>query len=79
MSTEGSPLLAFDERASAWMESQGHPAVIAFFLAVTHLNSAVAIGAWSVVFGMVLGGCAKGTGCSRSRSRSAARCSSTWC
>lgn len=55
MSTEGSPLLAFDERASAWMESQGHPAVIAFFLGVTHLNSAVAIGAWGVVFGMVLG------------------------
>ena len=54
ISTEGSPLLGFDERASAWMESQGHPAVIAFFLAVTHLNSIVAIGAWSVAFSIVL-------------------------
>ncbi len=49
-----SPLLAFDERLSAWMEAHHSPALVAFFLAVTHLHSVAAIGAWSVAFGVVL-------------------------
>jgi undecaprenyl-diphosphatase len=49
-----SPLLTLDERLSGWMEAHHTPGLVAFFLAVTHLNSVVAIGAWSVVFGVVL-------------------------
>ena len=54
ISTEGSPLLAFDEGASAWMEAHRSAAAVAFLLAITHLNSVTAIGAWSVLFGIVL-------------------------
>jgi undecaprenyl-diphosphatase len=49
-----SRLLALDERLSAWMEARHTPGLVALFLAVTHLNSMAAIGAWSVVFGIVL-------------------------
>jgi membrane-associated phospholipid phosphatase len=47
-------LLAFDERVSAWLQAHRSPGLTVFFLAVTHLNSVAAIGAWSVVFGIVL-------------------------
>ncbi len=49
-----SRLLALDERLSGWMEAHHTPGLVAFFLALTHLNSMAAIGAWSVVFGIVL-------------------------
>jgi uncharacterized membrane protein YdjX (TVP38/TMEM64 family)/membrane-associated phospholipid phosphatase len=50
----GSPLLALDERVSAWLQARHSPGLTAFFLAVTHLNSVAAIGAWSTAFAVVL-------------------------
>ena len=47
-------LVALDARVSDWLQEHGHPALIAFLLAVTHLNSTAAIAAWSLVFGAVL-------------------------
>jgi undecaprenyl-diphosphatase len=52
--SHGGRLLAFDERVSAWLQAHHSPGLTAFLLAVTHLNSVAAIGAWSVVFGIVL-------------------------
>ena len=49
-----SPLLTLDERLSGWMEAHHTPGLVAFFLALTHLHSVAAIGAWSLVFGIVL-------------------------
>jgi len=52
--TARSSLAALDLRVSDWLQARGSPALIAFFLAVTHLNSTVAIAAWSGVFAIVL-------------------------
>jgi undecaprenyl-diphosphatase len=48
------PVLAFDVRVSAWMEARHGSLLVAFFLAVTHLNSVAAIAGWSVAFAVVL-------------------------
>ena len=53
VSARGS-LVALDTRVSGWLQEHGHPALIGFLLAVTHLNSTAAIGVWSVLFGAVL-------------------------
>jgi uncharacterized membrane protein YdjX (TVP38/TMEM64 family)/membrane-associated phospholipid phosphatase len=50
----GSPLLALDERVSAWLQARHSPALTAFLLVVTHLNSLAGIAILSVAFGMVL-------------------------
>lgn len=52
--SRGSPLLALDEGVSEWVQARHSPGLTAFLLAVTHLNSLAAIGAWSAVFGLVL-------------------------
>jgi undecaprenyl-diphosphatase len=52
--TARSSLAALDARVSDWLQARGSPALIAFFLVVTHLNSTVAIAAWSGVFAIVL-------------------------
>jgi uncharacterized membrane protein YdjX (TVP38/TMEM64 family)/membrane-associated phospholipid phosphatase len=49
-----SALVALDAQVAAWLHARGSPGLIAFFLAVTHLNSTVAIGLWSGAFGAVL-------------------------
>ena len=49
-----SALVALDEGVSRWAEAHRSPTLVAFFLAVTHLNSTAAIGLWSVVFGLAL-------------------------
>jgi uncharacterized membrane protein YdjX (TVP38/TMEM64 family)/membrane-associated phospholipid phosphatase len=52
--SDRSPLAALDTRIAEWLHARGRPGLIAFLLAVTHLNSTAAIGVWSVVFGAVL-------------------------
>jgi uncharacterized membrane protein YdjX (TVP38/TMEM64 family)/membrane-associated phospholipid phosphatase len=52
--SSGSPLLALDERVSAWLQAHHSAGLIAFFLVVTHLNSVGAMGVWSAVFAVVL-------------------------
>jgi undecaprenyl-diphosphatase len=52
--TAQSSLLALDARVAQWLHAHGNPALVAFLLAVTHLNSTVAIGAWSGIFAVVL-------------------------
>ena len=47
-------LVALDARIAEWLHAHGRPGLIAFLLAVTHLNSTAAIGAWSVLFGAAL-------------------------
>ena len=47
-------VVALDARIAEWLHAHGRPGSIAFLLAVTHLNSTAAIGAWSAVFGAVL-------------------------
>jgi uncharacterized membrane protein YdjX (TVP38/TMEM64 family)/membrane-associated phospholipid phosphatase len=49
-----SSLLALDAQVAAWLHARGSPGLVAFLLAVTHLNSTAAIGAWSGVFAVVL-------------------------
>lgn len=49
--TAGSALVTLDARIAHWLHQHGHPLLISFLLGVTHLNSTVAIGAWSLVFG----------------------------
>jgi uncharacterized membrane protein YdjX (TVP38/TMEM64 family)/membrane-associated phospholipid phosphatase len=49
-----SSLLALDARVAEWLHARGSPAVVAILLAVTHLNSTWAIGAWSGAFAIVL-------------------------
>ena len=49
-----SSLAALDARIAAWLHAHGRPGLIAFLLAVTHLNSTVAIAAWSVLFAAML-------------------------
>jgi undecaprenyl-diphosphatase len=48
-----SALVALDARIAAWLHVRGSPGLIAFLLAVTHLNSTAAIGLWSGVLGAV--------------------------
>ncbi len=50
----GTPLVALDTRIAAWLHAHASEALIAFLLAVTHLNSVLAIGLYSAVFGIVL-------------------------
>ena len=50
-----SSLLALDARVAEWLHAHGSPALVAALLAVTHLNSTWAIGAWSGAFAVVLG------------------------
>lgn len=50
----GSWLVALDARIAAWLHARGNEALIAFLLAVTHLNSWAAIGIWSAAFALVL-------------------------
>jgi uncharacterized membrane protein YdjX (TVP38/TMEM64 family)/membrane-associated phospholipid phosphatase len=47
-------LATLDAQVAAWLEARGNPALVGFFLALTHLNSTVAITAWSCIFGVVL-------------------------
>ena len=49
--TASSALVAFDARVAHSLHEHGHPLLIALLLAITHLNSTVAIGAWSALFG----------------------------
>ena len=48
------PLVTLDGKLATWLHEHAVPAVTTFMLAVTHLNSTVAISAWSLVFGVVL-------------------------
>lgn len=50
----GSALVALDARIAEWLHARGSEGLIAFLLAVTHLNSTWAIGAWSAAFAVVL-------------------------
>ena len=47
-------LVALDAQVAAWLHAHATPAFTAFMLAVTHLNSTLAITLWSVVFAGVL-------------------------
>jgi uncharacterized membrane protein YdjX (TVP38/TMEM64 family)/membrane-associated phospholipid phosphatase len=49
-----SPLVRLDASLAAWLHAHGDPALTWVLMAVTHLNSTVAIGAWSGVFTAVL-------------------------
>jgi uncharacterized membrane protein YdjX (TVP38/TMEM64 family)/membrane-associated phospholipid phosphatase len=53
--TAMSGLVALDARVAEWLHAHGRPGLIAFLLAVTHLNSTAAIGVWSAVLGVFLG------------------------
>lgn len=48
------PLVSLDAHIAAWLHAHGSPALTSFLLAVTHLNSTLAISAYSVVFALVL-------------------------
>ena len=48
------PILKLDAAIAQWLHEHSVPAVTVFLLGVTHLNSTVAICAWSVVFGTIL-------------------------
>ena len=52
--TAQSSLAALDARVAAWLHAHASPALVAFLLAVTHLNSTWAMGAWSGAFAIVL-------------------------
>ena len=52
--TARSSLAALDARVAEWLHARGTPALIAFFLVVTHLNSTVAIATFSGLFALVL-------------------------
>ncbi|HZO01911.1 MAG TPA: phosphatase PAP2 family protein, partial [Burkholderiales bacterium] len=52
--TANTALVALDARVAHWLHEHGRPSLIAFLLAVTHLNSTVAITVYSVIFGAVL-------------------------
>ena len=47
-------LVVLDARLAAWLHAHGSPALTRFLLAVTHLNSTVAISIYSVVFALLL-------------------------
>ena len=47
-------LVALDARIAEWLHAHGRPGLTVFLLAVTHLNSTVAIGVLSAVFAAVL-------------------------
>ncbi|HEV3010377.1 MAG TPA: VTT domain-containing protein [Burkholderiales bacterium] len=47
-------LAALDARIAEWLHAHASPALTAVLLAVTHLNSTVAMGIWSAVFAVVL-------------------------
>lgn len=49
-----SPMVRLDASLAAWLHAHAAPGLTAFLVAVTHLNSTVAIGAWSAVFTGVL-------------------------
>lgn len=52
--TTRSALVAMDARVADCLHAQGHPALIAFLLAVTHLHSVAAVVVWSGAFAVVL-------------------------
>jgi len=52
--TARSSLAELDARTADWLHAHATPALTAFMLAVTHLNSTVAIGLWSALFGVAL-------------------------
>jgi uncharacterized membrane protein YdjX (TVP38/TMEM64 family)/membrane-associated phospholipid phosphatase len=52
--TARSSLVALDESVSQWLHAHASPALVAFFLAVTHLNSTFGIAVWSAAFAAVL-------------------------
>jgi len=47
-------IVTLDARVAAWLHAHATPGLTAFLLAVTNVNSTVAISAWSVIFGVVL-------------------------
>lgn len=49
-----SPLVALDEGLARWFDAHAHPALVAFLLGVTHLNSTFGIAVWSIAFAGVL-------------------------
>ena len=48
------PLVLLDAKVAAWLHARATPGLTSVVLAVTHLNSTVAISAFSVAFGVVL-------------------------
>jgi membrane-associated phospholipid phosphatase len=48
------PLVILDAKLAAWLHAHSAPWLTAFLLAVTHLNSTLAISAWSMLFATVL-------------------------
>lgn len=50
----GTSLVALDARLAQWLHAHATPAFTAFMLAVTHLNSTVAVTLWSVAFAVLL-------------------------
>ena len=48
------PIVKVDSGVAAWLHEHAVPLVTGFMLAVTHLNSTIAISAWSVAFAVVL-------------------------
>ena len=49
------PLVKLDAKLATWLHEHAVPVVTTLMLGVTHLNSTIAITAWSVVFGVILG------------------------
>lgn len=49
-----STLVALDAQVSTWLHIHRHEALTTAMLVITHANSTVAMGAWSVAFGAVL-------------------------
>ena len=49
-----SPLVRLDASLATWLHAHAKPALTSALIAVTHLNSTIAIGAWSLVFTGVL-------------------------
>jgi membrane-associated phospholipid phosphatase len=49
-----SALVALDAKVADWLHAHAAPALTLLFLAITHLNSTLAIALWSVLFGVVL-------------------------
>ena len=52
--TARNSLVALDASVAEWLHEHGRPGLVAFLLAVTHLNSTAALGAWSLVFAAAL-------------------------
>jgi membrane-associated phospholipid phosphatase len=48
------PMVVLDAKLAAWLHAHGSPALTGFLLAVTHLNSTVAISIYSGVFALLL-------------------------